>query len=87
MGRDTVHCSRQLATECTDFAAIYCGYSTLHKVNVNLGQRSRYSDSLRARRTWDRIPVEAKFSAPVQTDPVKRVPVLFPGGKAARVWS
>ena len=31
------------------------------------GQLSRYSDSLRAGR--DRIPVEARFSAPVQTGP------------------
>ena len=32
-------------------------------------ERRRYSDSLRARRSGDRIPVEARLSAPVQTGP------------------
>jgi hypothetical protein len=33
------------------------------------GELSRYSDSLRAGRSRDRMPVEASFSAPVQTGP------------------
>ena len=34
------------------------------------GKRRRYTDSLRAGRSGNRIPVGARFSAPVQTGPV-----------------
>ena len=33
------------------------------------GRPNRYSDSIRAGRSRDRIAVEARFSTPVQTDP------------------
>jgi hypothetical protein len=51
------------------------------------GQLSRYSDWLRAGRSGDRIPVEARFSAPVQTCPGSHPASctmgtgFFPGGK------
>ena len=56
------------------------------------GWSSRYSDSLRAGRPWNRIPVKARFSAPVQTVPGAHPTSYtvgtesFPGGKATRAW-
>jgi hypothetical protein len=55
---------------------------------INLG-----SDTLRAGRSGDLIPVTARFSARVQTGPGAPSSVLhnvyrvFPGGKAAWAWS
>ena len=53
---------------------------------------SRYSDSLKAERSGDPIPVEAKSSAPLQTrtgfhtSSCTMEPGLFPTSKAAGVW-
>jgi hypothetical protein len=57
------------------------------------GQRSRYSDFLRAARSEDRIPVGTRLSAPSQTGagttqpPIQWMPSFFPGDKAAGAWS
>ena len=41
----------------------------VHVISHGPGQRSRYTDSLRARRSGDRMPMGAIFSAPVKTHP------------------
>ena len=45
--------------------------------------------ALRAGRSGDRIPVDSRFSTPVQTGPEAchyNGYWVFPGGKAAEVW-
>jgi len=55
------------------------------KLLITQGQLNQYSDSLRARRSGDRIPVRSRFSAIVETGPgsthppIQCVPGLFPG--------
>ena len=70
-------------------------YGSKHKFYIIFklswtGWRSRYSDWLRAGRSGDRIPVGARFSAPVQTGPGAHPAFCtigtgsFPGVKSGR---
>jgi len=48
------------------------------------GERSRYSDWLWAGWSGDRIPVEVRFSAPVQTGPTAPPSLLYKGYRVFR---
>ena len=48
---------------------MYYSFERLLSCYVGPGKLSRYSDSLRAGQSGDRIPVGERFSAPVQTGP------------------
>ena len=64
----------------------------VHFRTYSLLRVGRHSDLLQAGRSEDRIPVGARYSAPVQTGPGVRpvsfqcAPRLFPEGKPAGAW-
>jgi hypothetical protein len=84
--------------------ALHFSYTVVYKLAINLllvsivttygpGQRSRYSDSLRAGRSWNLIPVDGELFR-TRPDRPWGPPILlyneyrvFPGGKAAGAWS
>ena len=72
-------------TNCTLITCRRTSYHTAYTTHVvyceicGPGWRSRYSDSLRAGRSGDRIPVEVRFSAPVKTGPWGPTSLLYNG--------
>ena len=79
------------------FSSLRLANCEVHCMNIStgqgpvwVGQRIRYSDWLRAGWSGDRIPVGARFSAPVQTGPVAHPASCtmgtgsFPGVKSGR---
>ena len=80
--------------KCVSWFVVYCILlsSFLWLIYWTLVSRklSRYSDSLRAGRSGDRIPVWMRYFAPVQTGPGTHSASYrywtFPGGKAAEAW-
>jgi len=75
----------------TVFSSVgFCWKYSRNRDSWWVGQRSRYSDWLRARGSGDRIPMGARLSAPVQTGPVAHPASCtmdtgsFPGLKSGR---
>ena len=74
----------------TEFCSCRCNWIVFMQICRN--HLSGYSDSQRAGRSGDRIPVGARFSARVQTGSwahpasCKKLPGLFPGCNAAEAW-
>ena len=79
---------------CQEIRNLSSSQNLIHRTDLicGSGYLSRYSDSLRAGRFGNRMPVGTRFSTPVRTGPGGPPNLLyngywvFPGGKAVRAF-
>jgi hypothetical protein len=79
----------RVSTQLQIYIYIYIYIYIIYHTCCGPGQLRRYSDSVRAGRSGDRLPVGARFSAPVQTGlwaHLASYKLVFPGSKVAGEW-
>ena len=83
----------EVHTMCGSMVSYFLPLDSRQASCTNKAPMAQYNDSLRVGRSGDRIPLRARFSAPVQTGPGAHPPShlysrcgVIPRGKAAGEW-